>query len=60
MPVYLGQEAVSGYVDIVVNPGKKIEHLGIKIEIFGQIGNNSSFFKYDILADLGSNHFYNF
>mmetsp|Transcript_33371 Transcript_33371/g.48372 ORF Transcript_33371/g.48372 Transcript_33371/m.48372 type:complete len:332 (-) Transcript_33371:535-1530(-) len=36
LPVYGGQENVSGMVDISVPPGKKIEHLGVKIEMIGQ------------------------
>ncbi len=30
---------VSGLVDIKLEPGKKIEHLGVKVELLGQIGN---------------------
>jgi vacuolar protein sorting-associated protein 26 len=47
--IYAGQEAVSGMVDIVVPAGKKVEHLGIKIEMIGHIelyferGTNSKF-----------------
>jgi vacuolar protein sorting-associated protein 26 len=36
--VYSGQESISGVVEISVPLGKKIEHLGIKIEMVGQIG----------------------
>lgn len=36
LPVYGGQETVSGVVDITVPPGKKIEHQGIRIELIGQ------------------------
>ena len=35
--IYGGQESVSGTVEIAVPPGKKIEHLGVKIEMIGQI-----------------------
>jgi Vacuolar protein sorting-associated protein 26 len=46
LPVYSGQEAVSGSVDVVVPAGKKIEHLGIKIEMIGQIGKNCTLVGY--------------
>ena len=36
--LYNGNEAVSGKVDIVVPPGKKYEHLGIKVEMIRVIG----------------------
>lgn len=35
--IYGGQESVSGTVEISAPQGKKIEHLGIKIEMIGQI-----------------------
>jgi vacuolar protein sorting-associated protein 26 len=35
--VYNGQEVVSGSVEIVLVPGKTLDHLGIKIEMIGQI-----------------------
>lgn len=38
LPVYYGQEMVSGVVDIAVPPGKKIEHQGVRIEMIGQTG----------------------
>lgn len=38
LPVYTGQEVVSGVVDISVPPGKKIEHQGVRIEMIGQTG----------------------
>lgn len=38
MLIYAGQEPVSGTVDIVMPSGKKIDHLGIKIEMIGHIG----------------------
>ena len=38
LPVYSGQELVSGTVDISVPPGKKIEHQGVRIEMIGQTG----------------------
>jgi hypothetical protein len=31
-------QPVKGMVDIRVEPGKRIEHLGIKIELLGQTG----------------------
>lgn len=47
--VYAGQETVAGTVEITVPYGKKIDHLGIKIEMIGHIelyfdrGNNMKF-----------------
>ena len=35
--IYQGHEPVSGTCKVVVPPGKKLEHLGIKIEMIGQI-----------------------
>lgn len=49
MLIYPGLEPVSGTVDVIVPPGKKIDHLGIKIEMIGMIelypdrGSNSKF-----------------
>ena len=40
LPIYSGNENVSGTVDISVPPGKKIEHQGIRIEMIGQTGMN--------------------
>jgi vacuolar protein sorting-associated protein 26 len=37
-PIYSGQDPVTGTAEIVILPGKKVEHLGIKIELIGQIG----------------------
>ena len=36
--IYQGHEAVSGVCKVIVAPGKKVEHIGIKIEMIGQIG----------------------
>mmetsp|Transcript_43079 Transcript_43079/g.31455 ORF Transcript_43079/g.31455 Transcript_43079/m.31455 type:complete len:329 (-) Transcript_43079:7-993(-) len=36
LPVYSGNENVSGTVDISVPPGKKVEHQGVRIEMIGQ------------------------
>lgn len=38
IPIYNGQENISGVVDVIVPPGKKIEHQGIRIEMIGQTG----------------------
>lgn len=35
--IFEGQEAVAGSVEVALQPGKKLEHLGIKIEMIGQI-----------------------
>lgn len=37
LPIYEGHEGVSGAVEILLPPGKKLEHLGIKIELIGTI-----------------------
>eukprot|EP01083_Nonionella_stella_P138400 421162_1 len=36
IPIFSSNEAISGTVDINVEQGKKLEHLGIKIELLGQ------------------------
>ena len=38
MLLFAGYETVSGTVEIVLPPGRTIDHLGIKIEMIGQIG----------------------
>ena len=38
MLLFSGQETVSGTVEIVLPPGRNVDHLGIKIEMIGQIG----------------------
>jgi vacuolar protein sorting-associated protein 26 len=38
VPIFSGQDSVSGVVDISLPPGKKIEHQGIRIELIGQTG----------------------
>ena len=38
LPVYSGNENINGKIDIVVPAGKKIDHLGIKVEMIGHIG----------------------
>jgi len=35
--IYEGTEAVSGTCKIMIPPGKKVEHIGVKIELIGQI-----------------------
>ena len=40
--LFAGQEAVSGTVEIVLPPGRTVDHLGIKIEMIGQIGESLS------------------
>eukprot|EP01041_Mallomonas_annulata_P005615 gene5614-11332_t len=47
--IFEGDETISGVAVIVLSPGKKLDHLGIKIEMVGQIelyydrGNNMKF-----------------
>uniref|UniRef100_A0A7S2WPG7 Vacuolar protein sorting-associated protein 26 n=1 Tax=Rhizochromulina marina TaxID=1034831 RepID=A0A7S2WPG7_9STRA len=49
LPIYASKEKVKGKVQIKVEPGKKIEHTGIKVELIGQIemyydrGNSTEF-----------------
>lgn len=38
VPLYTGQETVTGVVDITLPPGKKVEHQGIRVELIGQTG----------------------
>ena len=38
LPLYNGNETITGKVDVVIPSGKKFEHLGIKIEMIGHIG----------------------
>lgn len=37
LPMFKGKDTVAGTVTIDVKPGKKIEHMGVKIELIGQI-----------------------
>ncbi|CAN0197194.1 unnamed protein product [Scytosiphon promiscuus] len=37
LPIFEGSEAVSGTATVLVAPGKKVDHLGIKAELIGQI-----------------------
>ncbi|CAD8186298.1 unnamed protein product [Paramecium octaurelia] len=37
LPVYQGDDDISGVVDLKMNKNKKIEHLGIRIELIGRI-----------------------
>jgi vacuolar protein sorting-associated protein 26 len=41
--IYQGHEAVSGVCKVIVAPGKKVEHIGIKIEMIGQIGDGQMY-----------------
>lgn len=36
--VYQGREAIRGRVRVVVPAGKKLEHIGIKVELKGIVG----------------------
>jgi vacuolar protein sorting-associated protein 26 len=40
LPVYLGDDDISGTIDVKLSKGKKLEHLGIRVELIGHIGNN--------------------
>ena len=42
LAVYEGTESVSGKVDITIPSGKKVDHLGIKIEMLGFVGNTAT------------------
>ncbi|GMI25461.1 hypothetical protein TeGR_g7635, partial [Tetraparma gracilis] len=37
VPVYTGADAVSGEVRVELPQGKKLEHLGVKVELFGRV-----------------------
>ena len=37
MPVYNGNDNIAGKIQILVPPGKKLEHIGIKVELLGLI-----------------------
>ncbi len=51
LPVYSGQEVVSGVVDISIPPGKKVDHQGVRIEMIGQTGN-------DIFSNFDSSYLF--
>jgi hypothetical protein len=36
--LFTGKEAIEGVVHVVLKPGVRLDHTGIKIELFGQIG----------------------
>lgn len=38
LPLYTGTDPIVGTMHIKVPKGKKIEHMGVKIELVGQIG----------------------
>jgi len=38
LPIYLASENVAGSVEVRTDPGKALEHQGIKIELVGQTG----------------------
>lgn len=38
LPLFVSDDIVQGEVEIRLNSAKKLEHLGIKIELVGQIG----------------------
>lgn len=38
IPIYTGDEPVSGTVSLTLPSGKKVEHEGIKLELVGEIG----------------------
>ncbi|TFJ80769.1 hypothetical protein NSK_007946 [Nannochloropsis salina CCMP1776] len=47
LPLYQAHEGVGGIVEVILAPGKKLEHLGIKIELVGAI---------EMLQDRGPVH----
>ena len=47
LPLYNGNENVSGVVDISIPAGKKVDHQGVRIEMIGQTG-----MRYHILKHL--------
>jgi vacuolar protein sorting-associated protein 26 len=36
--LFTGKEAIEGTVRVILKPGVRLDHTGIKIELFGQIG----------------------
>lgn len=38
LPIFSSTESVAGTVEVRTDPGKALEHLGIKIELLGQTG----------------------
>lgn len=38
LPVFVGDDQVEGEIEIRLNNMNKLEHLGIKVELIGQIG----------------------
>lgn len=38
LPVYIGDDDISGTIDVKLSKGKKLEHLGIRVELIGHIG----------------------
>ena len=37
MPTYNGNDMIAGKIEILIPPGKKIEHMGVKVELLGLI-----------------------
>lgn len=37
LPVYIGDDDISGTIDVKLSKGKKLEHLGIRVELIGHI-----------------------
>ena len=42
LPIYSGDDAISGTAKVIVPSGKKLDHVGIKIELIGAIGASTS------------------
>ena len=40
--IYSGDDKVSGTVKVIIPSGKKLEHLGIKVEVIGTVGTSES------------------
>jgi vacuolar protein sorting-associated protein 26 len=38
LPIYTGNENIQGKIDVICPAGKKIDHMGIKVEMIGHIG----------------------
>jgi hypothetical protein len=39
LPIYVGEDDISGVVAVQLSDCKKFEHLGVKIELIGHLGN---------------------
>lgn len=43
LPLFTGDDIIEGEVEIRLNSAKKVDHMGVKLELIGQIGRQSSY-----------------